>query len=94
VNCINELKNENEELEFIKVLRELMWLKNTLTIFSDFSFEHLEMNEQLFEYYKSKYLDLINDDKPTLLERKKVSERILSKIRGFFETFISGRSGN
>jgi type I restriction enzyme, R subunit len=46
------------------------------------------------EPLRDEILDLINDDKPTLLERKKVSERILSKIRGFFETFISGISGD
>jgi len=238
VDSVNDLKDENEELEFIKAFRELIRLKNILTTFSDFSFDQLSMDAQLFDDYKGKYLDLhdkvktdhqkekvsilddvdfelelirrdeinvayilkllanlkdsneaekekrtkeivdliagetqlrskrdliekfirenlpdiedtdnipdefekywtaeqqqafsklcreenlsnekvekvisdylfsqreplrdeildlINDDKPTLLERKKVSERILSKIRGFFETFISGISGN
>ncbi len=58
VNSVNDLKDEIEELEFIKAFRELMRLKNVLTTFSDFSFDDLAMQEQLFEDYKSKYLDL------------------------------------
>ena len=58
VNSVNQLPSEVEELEFIKAFRELMRLKNVLTTFADFSFDHLVMNEQLFEDYKSKYLDL------------------------------------
>jgi type I restriction enzyme R subunit len=58
VNSVNNLASEENELEFIKAFRELMRLKNVLTTFADFSFDHLVMNEQLFEDYKSKYLDL------------------------------------
>lgn len=58
VNSVNDLASEEDELEFIKAFRELMRLKNVLTTFADFSFDHLAMNEQLFEDYKSKYLDL------------------------------------
>lgn len=35
-----------------------MRVKNVLTTFADFSFDDLEMSEQDFEDYKSKYLDL------------------------------------
>jgi type I restriction enzyme R subunit len=58
VNSVNDLASETEELEFIKAFRELMRLKNVLSTFTDFNFDHLVMNEQLFEDYKSKYLDL------------------------------------
>lgn len=58
VNSVNDLPDETAELEFIKAFRELMRLKNVLSTFADFSFDHLAMNEQLFEDYKSKYLDL------------------------------------
>jgi len=58
VNSVNELKSEDDELKFIQTFREIMRLKNVLTTFSDFKFEDLSMNEQLFEDYKSKYLDL------------------------------------
>lgn len=58
VNSVNELQSENDELEFIKAFRELIRIKNTLAAFADFKWEDLAMNEQLFEDYKSKYLDL------------------------------------
>ncbi len=58
VNSVNNLNTENDELEFIKAFRELMRVKNILTSFADFKWEDLAMGDQLFEDYKSKYLDL------------------------------------
>ena len=58
VNSVNHLQSEEDELEFIKAFRELMRIKNTMATFADFVWEDLAMNEQLFEDYKSKYLDL------------------------------------
>jgi type I restriction enzyme R subunit len=58
VNSVNDLQTENDELEFIKAFRELIRIKNILAAFADFKWEDLAMNEQLFEDYKSKYLDL------------------------------------
>jgi len=72
VNSVNDLVSEENELEFIKAFRELMRLKNVLTTFADFSFDHLVMNEQLFEDYKSKYLDLWQKVK-TNHQKEKVS---------------------
>ena len=58
VNSVNNLPDENAELEFIKVFRELMRLRNVLKTFTQFSYDDLSMEEQSFEDYKSKYLDL------------------------------------
>ena len=58
VNSVNDLKTENDELEFIKAFRELMRIKNILTSFADFKWHDLAMGVQLFEDFKSKYLDL------------------------------------
>jgi len=58
VDSVNELETEDDELEFIKAFRDLMRVKNVLTSFSDFNWGDLGMDEQLFEDYKSKYLDL------------------------------------
>ncbi|MFT5723467.1 MAG: type I restriction enzyme R subunit [Bacteroidia bacterium] len=55
---VNTLESEEEELKFVKAFRELMRVKNVLSTFTEFSFEDLNMNEQTFENYKSKYLDL------------------------------------
>lgn len=57
-NSVNELVSEDEELEFIKAFRELIRIKNVLNTFTEFCFEDLQMDEQTFENYKSKYLDL------------------------------------
>ncbi len=58
VNSVNDLVSEDDELAFIKAFRQIMRIKNILNAFSDFKWEDLAMNEQLFEDYKSKYLDL------------------------------------
>jgi len=72
VDAVNELRTEDEELEFIKAFRELMRIRNTMTAFTDFSWSDLEMEEQEFEDYKSKYLDL-HDKVRTEHEKDKVS---------------------
>ncbi|WP_445737988.1 type I restriction endonuclease subunit R [Mariniflexile sp.] len=58
LNSVNDLASEEDELEFIKAFRELMRLKNTMTTFANFDWEDLAMQEQLFNDYRSKYLDL------------------------------------
>jgi type I restriction enzyme, R subunit len=72
VNSVNDLQTEDDELEFIKAFRDLMRIKNVLTSFSDFQWRDLLMNEQLFEDYKSKYLDLYDKVKGDH-EKEKVS---------------------
>lgn len=63
VDSVNDLANEEEELAFIQAFRELMRLKNVLTTFTEFEFADLTMNQQSFEDYKSKYLDLYDKAK-------------------------------
>ena len=58
VNSVNDLVSEKDELKFIQAFRALMRLKNTMTTFSNFKWSDLAMNEQLFNDYRSKYLDL------------------------------------
>jgi type I restriction enzyme R subunit len=58
VKSVDNLESEDDELAFIKSFRDLMRLKNVLSSFADFKFDDLAMNEQSFEDYKSKYLDL------------------------------------
>jgi type I restriction enzyme R subunit len=75
VNSVNELETEEDELAFVTAFRRLMRIKNILLAFSDFSWSDLAMSEQLFEDYKSKYLDLY--DKTI---RKKVKVSILEDV--------------
>jgi type I restriction enzyme R subunit len=72
VNSVNDLQTEHDELEFIKAFRELIRIKNILKAFADFKWEDLAMNEQLFEDYKSKYLDLYDKVKSNH-QKEKVS---------------------
>lgn len=58
VNSVNDLQTEDDELEFIKAFRDLIRIKNILTAFADFKWSDLSIEEQKFEDYKSKYLDL------------------------------------
>ena len=58
VNSVNELASEEDELAFIQAFRALMRLKNTMSSFSEFNWDDLAMSEQLFNDFRSKYLDL------------------------------------
>ncbi|MCF8379407.1 MAG: type I restriction endonuclease subunit R [Bacteroidales bacterium] len=68
VKSVDDLKSEEEELEFIKAFRELMRLHNVLKVHTDFTWDDLPVSQQAFEDYKSKYLDL--HDKVRSQQRK------------------------
>jgi type I restriction enzyme R subunit len=72
VDSVNDLVSEDDELAFIKAFRQLMRVRNILNAFSDFEWKDLAMDEQLFEDYKSKYLDLWQKVKNDT-EKEKVS---------------------
>src|SRR5690606_16072271 len=74
---VNDLVSETEELEFVKAFRELMRVKNVLSTFTEFSYDDLGMDEQTFENYKSKYLDLYDTIKS---ENQKEKVSILNDI--------------
>ncbi|MEO6849058.1 MAG: type I restriction endonuclease subunit R, partial [Mucilaginibacter sp.] len=64
-NDVNDLQSEDDELEFVKAFRNLMRLKNIMTSFADFTWDDLQMPEQEFEDFKSKYLDVYESTKVT-----------------------------
>ncbi|MDQ6961919.1 MAG: type I restriction endonuclease subunit R [Mariprofundaceae bacterium] len=75
VDSVNALVSEEDELAFIKAFRELLRVRNVLITFADFSFDDLDMMEQAFNDYRSKYLDLYDKvksnhelDKVSILE--------------------------
>lgn len=72
VDSVNDLMDEEMELKFVQIFRELMRLKNTMLGFADFKFGDLNISEQMFEDYKSKYLD-IYDKVKTTTDSEKVS---------------------
>ena len=70
IESVDDLRDEEQELEFVKAFRELMRLKNVLSTFADFDFEDVELDEQGFEDYKSKYLDLYDKVKTDTAKEK------------------------
>ena len=61
LQSVSELFGDEEKLKFVQAFRDLMRVKNVIAGFSDFKWSDIEMSEQEFNDYLSKYLDL----KPT-----------------------------
>lgn len=55
---VSDLVTEEDELEFVRAFRNVMRIKNIMTSFADFTWDDIQMGEQEFEDFKSKYLDL------------------------------------
>ncbi len=58
VKSVSNLVGEDDELQFVKIFRELMRLRNVLASFSEFDNDDLSLTAQQFADYKSAYLDL------------------------------------
>jgi len=58
VDSVNDLKSEDDKLEFVLAFRALIRIKNILESFVDFSFDDTGISEQSFADYTSKYLDI------------------------------------
>jgi type I restriction enzyme, R subunit len=67
---VDAFESEEEELAFIQAFRALLRIKNVLESYSDFSWNDLGIDEQTFENYKSKYLDLHDKVKNTTVKQK------------------------
>ncbi|MBK7426506.1 MAG: type I restriction endonuclease subunit R [Saprospiraceae bacterium] len=72
INCVDTLMTEEQIFEFVTAFREIIRIKNVLASFADFDWESIHMNEQEFEDFKSKYLD-IRDRVKNPGEKEKVS---------------------
>ena len=55
---VNDLKNEEEDAQFVQAFRKLMRAMNVLQSYTDFDWEDLLIDEQEYEDYKAKYLDI------------------------------------
>lgn len=72
VRSVKDLPDEEAELKFVKIFRELMRLRNVLESFSEFDDEDLALPAQRFSDYRSAYLDLYDKVK-TDTQKEKVS---------------------
>lgn len=75
-NDVNKLINEEEEVEFVKAFRNLIRLLNVSKSFTEFNFSDLQMDEQTFEDYKSKYLDIYDKTRNRKEEKESLVEEI------------------
>jgi len=55
---VDDLVSEDDELAFVQAFRALLRAKNVLASYADFNWADLGIDEQTFENYKTKYLDL------------------------------------
>lgn len=67
---VNDLQSEEDEALFVQAFRKLMRNMNVLQSYTDFDWEDLHINEQEFEDYKSKYLDLYDKVKRDTQKQK------------------------
>lgn len=57
-NDVNELVSENDILAFVRAFRALMRLMNVIKTFTEFSWADLDLGEQAYLDYRSKYMDI------------------------------------
>lgn len=70
VNDVDKLESEEEKAAFITAYRNLIRVMNRLNTFTEFTFDHVDIEEQEFEDYKSKYLDLYDEVKSKTTKEK------------------------
>jgi type I restriction enzyme R subunit len=78
-------------MEQEKAFKQLIKTENLSKERTQALMEHFLYSEK--EPMRDEILELLEGDKPTILQRKTIGDRILSKIVGFVETFINGVVG-
>jgi len=73
-SAVDTLQNENDQLKFVNLFRELTKYLNSLRTFIEFNIDNtaLEMNDQEYQDYKSKYL--------TIYHKHKVNKEVVSVL--------------
>ncbi|NBZ88908.1 type I restriction endonuclease subunit R [Stagnihabitans tardus] len=64
-DAVDDLADEDAEAEFVKRFRELIRIRNVLASYSEFKPEDLPIAAQIYEDFKSKYLDIAQKTKKT-----------------------------
>ena len=59
-NSVDTLEGEEEKREFVQKYRNILRVMNRLSTFTEFNYDDLDMKEQEYLDYNSKYLDLYN----------------------------------
>src|SRR5690606_17704216 len=58
IDAVDDLYSEDDKLKFILAFRTLIRLHKKMSHYTEFAWDDLEMEEQLFADYTSKYLDI------------------------------------
>lgn len=58
VDAVDTLQDENAKLAFVRTFRELARMRNILSVFAEFDWGQLTLDNQTFDDFKSKYLDI------------------------------------
>jgi type I restriction enzyme R subunit len=67
---VNDLESEIDEAQFVQAFRKLMRAMNVMQSYTDFDWEDLPIDEEEFNNFKSKYLDLYQKVKQDLQKEK------------------------
>jgi type I restriction enzyme R subunit len=67
---VDFLESEDDELAFVQAFRALLRVKNVLESYTDFSWTDLGIDEDTFNKYKSKYVDLYDKVKQEHTKQK------------------------
>lgn len=107
-DAVNELKSEDAQLAFVQAFRQLIRTLNKLKPFTDFTWMDLQLDQQTFEDFKSKYLDIYDrshgkepgasileevDFELELIHRDEVNVAYILKLLGDIQASKS-KSGN
>jgi len=76
VESVDDLQGETEKAEFVKSFRDLLRVKASLETFAEFSFDVLDISEQEFYDYQSKYLDIHEERKNINAEKESILDQI------------------
>ncbi len=76
LQSIDQMKSEDEKARFVVAFRDLLRAKSSLQTFSDFSFVELDISEQEFADYESKYWDIYHDRKHTQSDNESILDQV------------------
>lgn len=77
-DSVDDLPDENAEAEFVTAFREVLRIKNVLSTFSEFDESDIFLEPQVYEEFKSKYLDIAEKRKKK--EKDEEEETLLDNI--------------
>lgn len=73
---VNALISEDQQLKFVRAFRQLMRTLNVLKSFTEFNWFDLDLGEQEFEDYKSKYLDIYERSRANSADSASIIEEV------------------